>query len=302
MDKEEKDATSGSCFGNRPGLFQHAIRIQPLKLPHLEMTGIFPILKTSIPNPFASTQAAFAPIRAISDQFASCLNPIFESSRKIQAYFEQLPDNMRHALNALGEHGWFIYDEMDSLQPIVMAKLALEGKPQDLDDAMTSYYWDEMDNIIVKVEQLVPRRAKLIRMAMDDCKSGRYEPAIQQFLSQGDGLCIEITGNSFFTRERGKNDVKRPATAKYVDQFASDPIEAAFLYPLQCVLPINKNQGERTQADAGKLNRHTIMHGEDVDYGTRINAMKSLSFFCFSLDLFVNDSKSKNDAKKPSQN
>ena len=74
-------------------------------------------------------------------------------------------------------------------------------------------------------------------------------------------------------RVRGE---KKPRTAIYVDTVALDTFRHALLSPLSQPLPISASKNERNDA-FNELNRHQVMHGESLDYGTEINSLKSIS-------------------------
>ncbi len=66
--------------------------------------------------------------------------------------------------------------------------------------------------------------------------------------------------------------------AIYVKQVApAGTLEAAFLSPFAETLPISASEDERDDRFSG-LNRHMILHGESLDYGTRINSLKAISY------------------------
>lgn len=69
---------------------------------------------------------------------------------------------------------------------------------------------------------------------------------------------------------------KKPRTALYVEQIASETYRAALLSPLAQSLPISASEKER-RADFSGLNRHTVLHGESVDYGTKENSLRAIS-------------------------
>ena len=69
---------------------------------------------------------------------------------------------------------------------------------------------------------------------------------------------------------------KKPSTAIYVDLVASDTFRHALLSPLSHSLPISASEYERDEY-FNELNRHQVVHGESLDYGTEINSLKSIS-------------------------
>ena len=75
---------------------------------------------------------------------------------------------------------------------------------------------------------------------------------------------------------KDSKDNTKPQTAKYVDQIEVETLLAAFLSPLASTLPINASKKQR-ESDFNQLNRHQVLHGESVGYGTKINSLKAIS-------------------------
>ena len=84
---------------------------------------------------------------------------------------------------------------------------------------------------------------------------------------------------------------KKPSTAKYVEQWVADSFQAALLSPLAQTLPISASELERVEG-ADALNRHTVMHGEDLNYGSKKNGLKAISLLNYVIHV-VRDPKEK---------
>ena len=61
-----------------------------------------------------------------------------------------------------------------------------------------------------------------------------------------------------------------------MEQIAADTYGAALLSPLAETLPIGASEYERPTG-FDELNRHMVLHGESLDYGTKINSLKAIS-------------------------
>ena len=61
-----------------------------------------------------------------------------------------------------------------------------------------------------------------------------------------------------------------------MDSVASDTFRHALLSPLSQPLPISASKHERDES-FNELNRHQVMHGESLGYGTEINSLKAIS-------------------------
>ena len=91
------------------------------------------------------------------------------------------------------------------------------------------------------------------------------------FLIQADGICQEILKLSPYGA-RDREDKLIP----YVRPLVSDTFQAAALHLTQS-LPLTATARERGQ-NFTQLNRHQVLHGESVDYGTCVNSLKAISF------------------------
>ena len=72
------------------------------------------------------------------------------------------------------------------------------------------------------------------------------------------------------------------AYSEYVSQISNSHI-VIYLHPLSIPLPLWMNRNER--AERGDpcvgLNRHQVLHGESVDYGTEQNSLKAISLLSY---------------------
>ena len=70
---------------------------------------------------------------------------------------------------------------------------------------------------------------------------------------------------------------RKEATGKYASQILG--YTANYLHPLEITLPLWMSEGDRAKGGGpfAKLNRHQVLHGESVDYGTEENSLKAIS-------------------------
>lgn len=69
---------------------------------------------------------------------------------------------------------------------------------------------------------------------------------------------------------------ERPKVLAYAVEFAGSQIARAFLAPLESEMTIALSEKGRPQGFTG-LNRHMVLHGESVDYGTKENGLRAIS-------------------------
>lgn len=121
----------------------------------------------------------------------------------------------------------------------------------------------------------------ILRAAFGAHRRGEFELSVPVFLAQSDGVCLDLTGYHFFMRDRA---TQKPKSSVYVAARVGNEVSSAMLSPLTCVLPINAatKEREKTLQDKGltdwrELNRHMVLHGESLDYGTQVNSLKAIS-------------------------
>jgi hypothetical protein len=99
------------------------------------------------------------------------------------------------------------------------------------------------------------------------------------FFAQADGLFKSATGQFFFVGTRGP--ASKPTTARFVEALSTDDLWQAMLSPLCIKHPVNLNANERP-AGMNLLNRHQVLHGEVLDYGTRLNGCRVVSLLGYA--------------------
>jgi hypothetical protein len=205
-------------------------------------------------------------LEALQDQFLPLLAQLVETS-------EQLPPAYQKALRILAEHGWYMDMEMVLRAPLELSKQFEEGHVPAADELMAGHFEARMVEIEQFLVKSFPLRAKIIASAFLAHREGLFELSVPVLLTQADGICREASGYHLFLRN---NKTGNPAVAAYVEGMAGDLMWRAVLSPLTEMLPINKSEKERGEGFAG-LNRHMVLHGESLDYGTRINSLKAVS-------------------------
>lgn len=190
-----------------------------------------------------------------------------------------------NALMVLAKHDWFFdWDAPLSYLWDLEADF-LSGNIEKAENSLKEYYKDQLHIIENVINRECPHRSKIITSAFDAHRNGYYDLSILSMLSQADGICKDRTGCQLFNKQNGK-----PALFKYItDRFGNNraSFTAASLHPLTQVLPINASEKDRT-VHFSQLNRHLILHGESLDYGTEINSLKVISLLKYVVDALKN--------------
>ena len=222
------------------------------------------IPKVALPDISHITKPIFEYQKSIQD----VIGPAFE---QLQKSFRELPHRTQEALLLIGAHGWYLDLEMP-LPGLWKLKRALsEGSSKEVEEALVEYFESRLDDIEDSIIKKFPKRGKVIGAAFNAHRREEYELSIPVFLAQTDGICKEVVKQYLFMKQN-----KKPRTAIYVEQVASDTYRSALLSPLSQTLPIGTSEHERPE-DFNELNRHMVLHGESLDYGTKTNSLKAIS-------------------------
>lgn len=200
------------------------------------------------------------------------ISPIFD---EFQQSFQDLPFKMQELLILLGTEGWYLDLEMTPSELFEISQALTKKNIREVENVLAEYFEERLDNIEKSILKKFPNRKKIIKAAFNAHRRQEYELSIPVLLSQTDGICKEIANEYLFiTKKKNKN--KKPQTAIYVEKIASDTLLKAILSPLGQTLPINVSESERKKG-FNKLNRHMVLHGESLDYGTKTNSLKAIS-------------------------
>ena len=231
----------------------------------------------------ASAQAAARLQADLGAQYVE----IWERWRK---RMEELTPDKRRVVRYLGQRAWYQSFAMpwwdEELRQLVDADDAV-----GVDAHMASLVESSLDEIVADAGDKFPNRVAVIEQAKAAFDRGDYELAILGTLSQADGITFEILGVSAFGKRDG-----RPATAPHAEsrraaRHASD-LEWSLidLDPLIYGSTLMMNTADRDAARAadpnfGPLNRHGVLHGLDVGYGSRENALRAFAALGYFLSL-----------------
>ncbi|MDD5503639.1 MAG: hypothetical protein PHH26_09350 [Candidatus Thermoplasmatota archaeon] len=217
---------------------------------------------------FPNLASLIKPAEAFKNSIERLISPAFQ---QLQKSFLELPQRTQETLILLGTHGWYLDLEMP-LSGLWKLKNALtEGNVTSAEDALVEYFESRADEIEKSIVKRFPKRQKLIIAAFNAHRRQEYELSIPVLLAQTDGICKEVVNQNLFEKYNKKRQI-----AIYVEKFATDIYRAALLSPLVQTLPIWASKNERDKGFS-ELNRHMVIHGESLDYGTKTNSLKAIS-------------------------
>lgn len=209
---------------------------------------------------------------ALSKQLAPVVAQMAEA-------FQNMPPRIKSALVALGKSGWYLDGEL-GLSELWTLKATLDaGETEAVDVFLTEHYEERLSAIEAEIIAALPKRARILSSAFSAHRRGEFELSVPVLLAQADGICLDLTGLYLFIRANGA-----PQVAQRARDATLDAVSAAILSPLTEKLPIYASHADRDRyvQEQGlstwiALNRHLVLHGESLDYGTKVNSLKAIS-------------------------
>jgi hypothetical protein len=163
-----------------------------------------------------------------------------------------------------------------------LERALVEGDVEVAEASLCRYFESKNERIEATIIARFPQRAHIISAAFSAHRREEYVLSIPILLAQTDGICKEVIGQYLFMKKD-----KKPCTSAYVEQVAADSLAAAILSPLAQTLPINASEKERPEG-TDALNRHEVLHGNSLDYGTASNSLKAISLINYVVSVLYN--------------
>ena len=204
----------------------------------------------------------------------------------ILEWLEKQPEIDRESLTKLAKIGWFpdLGMHLDNLLQVVQAA---NEDPSQAETIAIDFLRARVDAIESELAQSYPKRSHLFRDAFEAHREGKYNLSIPVLLAQSDGIFWDATSESLFIGHKRRSD----ACEFIRKEILEGPLDE-LLVPLSISAPIWMNRGERSESFEG-LNRHQVLHGESIDYGTETNSLKAISTLsylrCILTDSDVNE-------------
>lgn len=192
---------------------------------------------------------------------------------------ERVPVVTKEALLLMAENGWFVDPELTISFCAEFLSAHEDGDINEIETALVDFFEERCGDIHQDIVARFPLRASVLDAAFSAHQNGQYDLSVPVFLAQADGVSNELFGKHYF-RNNERKDI-----ARYVNQLIDASYDSVLLAPLceKSHFPISKpGNGKNVR----HLNRHAILHGDFVDYGTKENSLKAMSFLNYIAVVF----------------
>jgi hypothetical protein len=198
------------------------------------------------------------------------------SESQIQVLFEKvfqrvMGDEARYAAEVFSQNGWFMDMEFPAAPAPDVARYFETANGERAEAILAGYYRRRTSEIENELASKYPARSRILAKAFRMHQRADYDISVPLFLIHADGICKEVFGKLFFKVSKAGLIAR-----SVVDKRKIDWIWNAVIEPFRSQLSIAKGCNDPTA-----WNRHVILHGSNVDYGTEINSLKAISLLSF---------------------
>lgn len=180
-------------------------------------------------------------------------------------------------LKSIAGYGWYIDGGITMGYTTHLMEKAVNGDNEFLDKFFAKYYRENIDRLSEILKKRQDSRQKIIIEALDCHNEKKYHASTVLFLSQADGIC----NGQLFRTKKEKESLK-----KFLSKSKNGNLINILLRMITDESAIDVGYTKKEEFDSN-LNRHAVVHGLDVNFGTEINSLKAFSLLCFVSD-FVN--------------
>jgi len=183
--------------------------------------------------------------------------------------------NLPHLLEVMIRYSWypdFAIPISDSRALEAYAKAKAIDK---IENYLIAFYRSSVARIEMELAKAYPHRLSILSEAFSAYRNKQYILSIPVLLAQADGISEEILHQHFFRAIKSIPEAKKKANNP---DFGSYTL--ILLEPLLQLGTIRENT-KNLLGQTDYLNRHGIMHGSDLQYGTEKNALKSISLLSY---------------------
>lgn len=218
-------------------------------------------------------------IPVIPKHIVDLAESINKQSKKFQDEFKQTHPKVKESVIAMINIGWYPDIENFAMSALINFKDQLsENNISEVDDALVEYYKDSLPRTREYLVSKHPNREEILNTAFEAHTEGNYILSIPVFLAQVDGIAIDTFRKYFFIKQKGSTN---PQISQAIDTMDGlSDLALAILIPLQSSQPLIYSLRERGDGFT-QLNRHQVLHGESLDYGTELNSYKVISLLLY---------------------
>lgn len=222
-------------------------------------------------------------IKEIRDKFQANIkmlpNGLFKGLEVVNFSLKLFSQNLERTKFVMNDN-WYISFNLISRLSINELVDMLNNKDElKFQNFILDIFPKEKENIFDKMKKTVPHRVKIIEEIEYLFDKEIYSSVIVMAYTQVDGICNENLGYGFFDTDNKSYKLKISSLQP------GDGLASKIAYQLKAekneITRFVKLEIENRTFKIDSYNRHLVMHGHSLNYGSKINAMRAISLLDF---------------------
>lgn len=184
--------------------------------------------------------------------------------------FEGLSDEIREQLAVLLARGWCLDPNMPHTWGRDLVEAIEQGEEDEAQRWLMDYFRQRLGEIEQALHERHASRSVLIADAFKAHREGRYGLSIPVLIAQADGVIYDRHRRQLYSK-KSKTNLK-----DVLAMLPNDDMRAMIVAAFYVDIPLTRCTQQLPTGFDG-LNRHAVLHGTDVAYGTEVNGLRAVS-------------------------
>lgn len=227
-------------------------------------------------NDLPGNGSVFHDLKNFKAQYESLMRSVAAAVNNLNEFVDKLPEMVAFIVQIMGKYGWFMGLDTHLVGQMAVTVELANNNSAKIDKILSEFYRKRIPLIQKKLNENFPSRSQIWNAGFGAHAKGEYFLCIPVFLAQADGIWQEGLNRQLYpvkTKKKKKSSPKKD-------------LSEVLMSPLDPVLPINEPFDPKAE-EFWYLNRHQVLHGKAVKYGTEINSLKAISFLDFVADIVL---------------
>ena len=198
-----------------------------------------------------------------------------------------------NGLKYLVKNGWYISDhifENCSFKDLYF--YTREGNVSKFEEFVIKTFDSKFEKIMKTLHESFPERIQLFNEIEQLYKLTFYNSLINLCYSQVDGICNKVWGLGFFDVDKKNNyNLKLPNNLNFKGDSVNSIISSQLSEPKNEITKHSKDFSFTDEEKIKSFNRHFVIHGHSINYGSKKNAIRAILLLEF-VTWLANESKS----------
>jgi len=228
-------------------------------------------------NEFIKKQKEFIEsITRVKEKFLSLR--IDNPYKKFKEGEEQLKNGVANAVIQFSEYGWYTNYSFSLIDITEAYKLLKKRNINEFDKYMSARIYEQYAEIKKSLFNRHPDRVGPLEAAFRAHDMKEYFLSIPVFLAQTDGISKDLSQLQFFLNNKDYS----PKVSYWAKETPK-----MWLHIALCAALLDKGafQKHYSQPNEIEITRHSVLHGESSDYGSKLNSLKAISLLIYISDI-----------------